>query len=375
VIRGGVIVYRLKRKDSDVCLIDFKHDELESTVGLEVKQLFNASLMPLDIKNDHDLFRFIIGRFIPDGRVNADKVRRLARGARLEDMIETTKSLSLMDDFWIVGANENLFWNDCNLFKNRFSKLVEETAFTGSSDEVNMLSFSPEFTTNGMLLKAWRRLDGKIYLHKAGTFGFANTGNEPYSEFYASQVATRLGLNHVDYTLSMWKGILCSVCELFTSERLSFIPASRLYKDTYLVTELFKMDRRSELYNSIMDMVVFDDIIGNTDRHLNNFGVLQDNDTLILDNKIGPIFDNGVSLLCYAMNYDIKSMDYVNNHFMLADRVDFDAFKKMLTRRQIALVRKMINFKFKKHSRYNWPDWRIKAVEEFIQKRVRLLLG
>ena len=41
-----------------------------------------------------------------------------------------------------------------------------------------------------MLPKAWRFIEGEgIYLYKGGTFGAANTGNEPYSEFYASQVA------------------------------------------------------------------------------------------------------------------------------------------------------------------------------------------
>ena len=50
---------------------------------------------------------------------------------------------------------------------------------------------SSEPTTNGMLPKGWRFIGGGdgIYLYKGGTSGAANTGNEPYSEFYASQIA------------------------------------------------------------------------------------------------------------------------------------------------------------------------------------------
>ena len=64
-------------------------------------------------------------------------------------------------------------------------------------------------------------------LFKGGTTGAANTGNEPYSEFYAAQVAKKMGLNHVPYTLGKWKGIICSVCELFTSKDYSYIPIGR----------------------------------------------------------------------------------------------------------------------------------------------------
>ncbi len=60
---------------------------------------------------------------------------------------------------------------------------------------------SPELTTNGMLAKCWRRIDGKIYLYKAGTSGCANLGKEPYSEYYASQIAKTMGINQFSYNL------------------------------------------------------------------------------------------------------------------------------------------------------------------------------
>ena len=88
-----------------------------------------------------------------------------------------------------------------------------------------------------MLPKAWRRVKGEIYLYKGGTSGFANTGKEPFSEFYSAQVAAAMGLDHIYYSLSMWKGQLCSTCKLFTSKEISFIPASTLM-DTSRITEI-----------------------------------------------------------------------------------------------------------------------------------------
>ena len=60
-----------------------------------------------------------------------------------------------------------------------------------------------------------------IYLYKGGSSGAANTGNEPYSEYYACQIAQAMGLNSVNYDLKRWKGILASKCKLFTSTRYS----------------------------------------------------------------------------------------------------------------------------------------------------------
>lgn len=59
------------------------------------------------------------------------------------------------------------------------------------------LASRPEFATNGMLPKCWRREKGQIKLFKGGTSGASNTGNEPYSEYYAAQVANALGVNAI----------------------------------------------------------------------------------------------------------------------------------------------------------------------------------
>ena len=73
-----------------------------------------------------------------------------------------------------------------------------------------------------------RRIGGNIYLYKGGTEGSSNTGNEPYSEFYAAQVAAAMSIHAIPYGLSKWKGILCSTCELFTSKEYAYLPIGHL---------------------------------------------------------------------------------------------------------------------------------------------------
>ena len=149
-------------------------------------------------------------------------------------------------------------------------------------------------------------MKGEIYLYKGGTSGFANTGKEPFSEFYSAQVAAAMGLDHIYYSLSMWKGQLCSTCKLFTSKEISFIPASTLM-DTSRITEIIAWYDRHGWKESLSDMLVFDAVIRNTDRHLGNFGFLVDSHT----NKLlqpAPIFDNGLSLYCYALDSDLANI-------------------------------------------------------------------
>ena len=45
-------------------------------------------------------------------------------------------------------------------------------------------------------------MNGRILLYKSGTEGFANSGLEPYSEYYASQIAKAMELRYVEYGLS-----------------------------------------------------------------------------------------------------------------------------------------------------------------------------
>lgn len=60
--------------------------------------------------------------------------------------------------------------------------------------------------------------------------GGANAGNEPYSEYYACQIANRMGINHVDYNLKKWKGKICSSCEPFCDKDHSYMPIGHIVK-------------------------------------------------------------------------------------------------------------------------------------------------
>ena len=128
-----------------------------------------------------------------------------------------------------------------------------------------------------MLRKAWRFVeDDGIYLYKGGTEGAANTGNEPYSEYYACQIADKMGIGCVQYDLENWKGILASKCRLFTDIDTSFVPVGRILRKTTLKACLdYYKTLGDEFYEQLCSMLVFDALIYNEDRHFGNFGLLR----------------------------------------------------------------------------------------------------
>ena len=367
----------------DDVLIKFDYENLSlSGERLEILYLNEnkKDLLPIGLKlNEKSIISWLKSRVIPKNREFVDTV--LARmGLSSHDtigIIRVCKGLSLNDSYWVVEDGFDGKFKDYNLYENRFTRALSLIAYTGhGSMTVRGFSSSPEFTTQGMLRKCWRRENGKIYLYKGGTSGAANTGNEPYSEYYASQIAMQMGINHIDYNLKKWKGVLSSVCELFTCIDISYVPIWRFVEESSLMDIANKLkEYGQDVYDEFVDMLIFDALICNTDRHTGNFGLLVDSKTNDVI-SYAPIFDNGLSLFNYAMDDDLANLDEYAKTRMPALGGTFDEIvKEFITDRQKAKLRKMINFKFKKHSRYNLPPRRLAIIEKFLQKRVRELLA
>lgn len=374
-------IYELKHFNTPI--LKFSADEESSEPNVEIKWVTkNTSLLPLDLElNEDGLFKWLKHRTIPSNRAY---VRTLLSKCGLNlnrplNIIKVSKGLSLNDCYWIVEEGFEGKFEDFNLYDNHLSRVLAGIAFTGYGSSIrSSLASSPEFTTNGMLPKCWRRIKGKIYLYKGGTTGASNTGMEPYSEFYAHQVAQAMEIDSVPYNICKWKGELCSYCEIFTSKDYSFVPVGKIVKTGGMtaVREFYE-NLGKEYVKALDDMIVLDALICNTDRHYGNFGFLVNNKT----NKIvapAPLFDHGNSLYNFAGRDDLESYDAFSQYANTLLPCVYDDFileaKKVLTKEHKEHLRSLLQFKFKKHSRYNLPDQRLKYLEKRIHERVQMLL-
>lgn len=375
------MLYELRQYDTPLLTFYIERQGLDKmTYTIEWVNEEKKYLLPIGLTADSNgLAKWLKSRVIPKNREYVDQI--LARSGLSHNdimgIINICKGLSLNDSYWVVEKGFEGKFADYNLYDNKFTRTLALIAYTGyGSNSKKGFTSSPEYTTNGMLKKCWRRVDGKIYLYKGGTSGAANTGNEPYSEYYAAQIAEVMGLNHIPYNLAKWKGTLCSTCELFTDIDTSFVPIYKFNQGSSLTeTANYLKSLGKEFYNEFADMMIFDALICNTDRHAGNYGLLVDNKTN-KPIKFAPIFDNGLSLFNYAMADDLTDVDgYAKTRFPAYDAVSYEEIvKAFISERQKAQLRKLINFKFKKHSRYNLPSERLKIIEGFLQRRVHAFL-
>lgn len=339
-------------------------------------------LLPLGMElSGSGIAKWLKQRTIPKNRayVNSFLSKCGLHINRPMNIIRVSKGLSLNDCYWVVEEGFNGTFEKYNLYDNRFSQLLALIAFTGYGSSVRTSLVScPEFTTNGMLPKCWRRVNGTIRLYKGGTSGASNTGCEPYSEYYAAQIAEAMGINSVSYNLSKWKGELCSVCDLFTSKDYSYLPIGRMVTAGGMeaVREYYQ-SLGEEYIDALNAMLVFDAVIFNTDRHFGNFGFMVNNKT----NKItasAPLFDHGNALFNYAGRDDLETFAALEAYAATLMPCTYDDFtgtaKKALTPELREGLRHLLDFKFKKHPRYNLPDKRLKLLEQFVQKQARVLL-
>lgn len=376
------MIYELRHFDT--ILLRFFAEE--NTALPEIKILWynedQKALLPLDlVLSNEGLVKWLKRRTIPRNRAYVHSLLSKCHLSinRPMAILKVSKGLSLNDCYWVVEEGFTGTFDSFNLYENRFSRILALIAFTGYGSSYRAsLASCPEFTTNGMLPKCWRRINGKIFLFKGGTNGASNTGNEPFSEYYAAQIAEVLGINAVTYGLKKWKGELCSTCELFTSKDRSFLPIGNII--TYGGMEAVKRYYQTLPLNymeAFNDMLVFDAIIMNTDRHFGNFGFMIDSKT----NKIAapaPLFDHGNSLLNFAGRDALESDDALSSYADTLLPCVYDDFietaKKVLTAKHREGLRRLLVFKFKKHSRYNLSDQRLKMLEHLIRKRAGMLL-
>ena len=127
---------------------------------------------------------------------------------------------------------------------------------------------------------------------------------KPFNEVLASEICERLGFSHVEYKLDTYKDLVVSKCPCFITKDTELVTCYQIRNDMkrhdsiedyeeYLkkLEEMGILNAREKVEN----MYILDYIIMNEDRHLNNFGIIRDVNTLKwLD--VAPIFDNGQSL-------------------------------------------------------------------------------
>ena len=307
--------YTLMHKDIPVA--DLTLDEATGSIQ-RIDVLLHGEHLPVGVSVRHGvadraaLNEWWEDRSIPASRSGLREALETLGVASSKLLLTRCYGLSLSDHYWIKPAGSELTWHNVNFFENPFSEDVGDALFGAPSKKDHFDFSSPDNTSDGFLKKRWKILDGKRCLIKAGSPPFLQ---QPFNEVIATKIADRLDICHIPYTVMWENGVPYSVCEDFVTPDTGLIPAWR-------VMQTQKKENQTSVYqhyrnccdslgvpnmaHALDQMIVLDYLIANEDRHLNNFGLLRNPDTL---EWLGPapIYDSGSSLGYDKVTAQIRS--------------------------------------------------------------------
>lgn len=368
--------------------------QIEADISISrVRLVGDADLLPYGFGNVNEVSteRWLRHRKVPKNRQFANEIIATA-GEGPYAFLNVSYGLSLNDAYWVKPGWLEKTWDDVNLYKHPFDKILSNIAFTGYSNKLKILATSPEYTTNGMLKKSWSNREDGIFLIKgrgiAGLqnldYSFPDGRSEVFSEYYAAQIAAKMGIPHVDYDVEEFhhkdgRKEYVSVCKLFTSENVGYVPFSVFAGDVFGKTddEIFTFVESMIGKERFADIMVLDSVIYNQDRHLGNFGVLVDNDTKKVLGA-APVFDNGASLFCGLTPKGIENLNdpvYGAKPLECVWGMTFDKMaERFLEDRHRSFLQSMKTFTFVRHPKYNIKESSLQKIEMYLQGRARDLL-
>lgn len=306
-------------------------------VFTSIYEILNIEYAPLIINEayksneslEESLTDWFKNRGIPEGRDRLDMLMNKLNISSPTTLLDKAFGLSLSDQYWIKPYDEDIRYEDINFFDNDFNDL-EFTEATFSNDATissNITFMTPNNTTDGVLRKTWVLENTKRYLLKAG---LRSEVLQPFNEVLATMICERLEFNHVVYTIDKLKGNIVSKCECFINPDTELIPARQILKglsdndkvNAYQKYIKILSDNGIESAKEKVDnMFILDYLMLNNDRHLNNFGIIRDVNTLKWID-VAPIFDTGNSLNLIDYTDDEIVIEGNGRFFFTVDKFD-----------------------------------------------------
>lgn len=313
----------LMNKNTEILIAEYNtnlnvFDKIYEIINIDYAPLILNSYYKLD--NDKLLLlkrlsEWFKGRGIPSWRDKLDLLLYRLNIENASELLNKAFGLSLSDQYWLKPYDMDIKYDDINFFDHNFdySEFLEASLSLNNEFINNENSLkSPNNTTDGMLKKAWIIEDGVRYLVKGG---YKNDNLQPFNEVLASMICARLGFNHVPYTLDIYKNMVVSKCPRFITKDTELITAYQIknnmkrydnIEDYEAYIQVLEDNGIEKARIELENMYILDFLIMNEDRHMNNFGIIRDVNTLKWI-SVAPIFDNGM-----ALNIEIYNEKEVN---------------------------------------------------------------
>lgn len=301
---------KLTLMNKNTPVIDFEYDTLINVIT-EIYHTYpqNEKYAPLgiiDLKigiSKVNLMKWLKNRIIPLTRDGIDEYLKYYKGEYnilMSNIISKMHGFNLSDQYWFKLESDNITWDKGNYYNNDFSEDIGKEII--KKDISNLII--PSSSTNGDLYKRWMIENNERYLLKGSTM----IKQEPYNESIATNLYKKV-LNEKEYVsyeleIDPKTNKVFSKCKCFINENTELVPAWEIIKtlkqnndendyNFFLrCCETLNIKNAKDYMNKLLTC---DYILGNSDRHYNNFGSIRDVNTLEFLG-MSPIFDTGNSL-------------------------------------------------------------------------------
>lgn len=325
----------LMNKNTEILIAEYNEQLAVFTKIYEIKNIDYAPvIINQTLKTNHNdisaLTEWFKGRGIPDWRDDLDLLLSKLGVSTPNELLDKAFGLSLSDQYWIKPLNSRVKYKNINFFENDFNSAdFTNATFSNSNDFNTKISLiSPNNTTDGRLKKSWVIQNSKRYLLKGA---YKNEVMQPFNEVLASKICERLNIKHTHYDLEIISDKVVSKCECFIDKDTELVPASQILNNCHKnnayeeYIEILESHGINNVREKLEDMFILDYIMMNEDRHLNNFGIIRNINTLKwLD--VAPIFDNGQSL--NILDYNEKEIILNGQGRFFYNVMDFDDILK-----------------------------------------------
>ena len=285
--RNHFSLFEIMHKDTIVAAI--------SSLG-EV-EIYNAILMPYDLYleewDDYDTTRnnatefqhWCASRMLSLDRTHAKAILN-AIGA-LQNPTDADRAnislschcVSLTDVYWVRERGDCVTFEQINIYENSLNEAVVELSLKGKAltvtnqELVTPRDLAHDLSTRGLFPKAWIRRSNSFVLLKDGG---ADTVRR---ELLASRICRCFDVSQVFYESGEYGGVPISESQIVTSMDRSIVPMRAfevrcINEGLDYLEEVIRLDAASYYGMNILDYLT-----GNTDRHMENWGLWVDNDT------------------------------------------------------------------------------------------------
>lgn len=181
--------------------------------------------------------------------------------------------VSLTDIYWVKKSDEEISYEKINLYDNSLNEAVVELSLRGKPMTVTNQELAPDLSTKGCFPKAWIRREKDFILLKDGS------DDAVQKELIASKLCQCFDFKQVKYKEGFYDGEKVTESKIITSRQYSIVSkmAFEIYAqnhDLNVLDECLRIDKETYYGMNILDYLV-----GNIDRHPENWGLLVDNQT------------------------------------------------------------------------------------------------